>query len=75
MTRTSDALQIIKKMIEDDSEIQEMIEEALLNDRVAQIIYDAGSVDRAGQTIHPTQHQAIVDACQSFSTNDGFEPP
>jgi ribosome-binding protein aMBF1 (putative translation factor) len=41
MAQTSDALKIIKKMIKDDPQMQEMVEEASLNAQVAQIIYDA----------------------------------
>jgi ribosome-binding protein aMBF1 (putative translation factor) len=41
MAQTSDALKIIKKMIKDDPQMQEMVEEASLNARVAQIIYEA----------------------------------
>jgi ribosome-binding protein aMBF1 (putative translation factor) len=41
MARTDDALQIIKRMTQDDPELQEMIQEASLNAKVAQIIYAA----------------------------------
>jgi ribosome-binding protein aMBF1 (putative translation factor) len=44
MAQTSDALKIIKKMIKDDPQMQEMVEEASLNARVAQIIYEARKI-------------------------------
>jgi ribosome-binding protein aMBF1 (putative translation factor) len=41
--KTSDALKIIDKMVGDDAEQRRLIEEATLNCRVAQLIYDARS--------------------------------
>ncbi len=41
MARTSDALKILEKMNQGDSELQGMIREASLNAEVAQLIYDA----------------------------------
>ena len=38
--RTADALKILDKMAEDDPEQRQLIEEATLNCRVAQLIYD-----------------------------------
>ena len=55
MTRTSDALKIIKNKIKDDPEMQEMVKEASLNAQVAQIIYDVRK--QAGLT-----QQQLADA-------------
>ncbi len=55
MTRTSDALKIIKNTIKDDPEMQEMVKEASLNAQVAQIIYDVRK--QAGLT-----QQQLADA-------------
>ena len=41
MAKTTDALKILESLHQDDSEIQELIEEASLNAKVAQIIYGA----------------------------------
>lgn len=41
MKKTNDALKIIKSMIKDDHELQEMVIESSLNVQVSQIIYDA----------------------------------
>jgi predicted transcriptional regulator len=41
MKTTSNAVKIIDNMMKDDPELQEMVREASLNARVAQIIYDA----------------------------------
>ena len=43
MARTSDALKILEKMNQGDSELQGMIREASLNAEVAQLIYDDAS--------------------------------
>ena len=39
--KTADALKILDKMVGDDREQRELIEEATLNCRIAQLIYDA----------------------------------
>jgi len=39
--KTADALRILDKMVGDDREQRELIEEATLNCRIAQLIYDA----------------------------------
>jgi len=39
--KTADALKILDRMVADDAEQRELIEEATLNCRVAQLIYDA----------------------------------
>jgi ribosome-binding protein aMBF1 (putative translation factor) len=41
MTKTSDALKILEALTEKDEALEEMVREASLNARVAQIIYDA----------------------------------
>ena len=41
MAKTADALKILDKMVGDDHEQRELIEEATVNCRVAQLIYDA----------------------------------
>jgi ribosome-binding protein aMBF1 (putative translation factor) len=41
MAKTSDALKILEGLSEKDEELEEMVREASLNARVAQIIYDA----------------------------------
>jgi ribosome-binding protein aMBF1 (putative translation factor) len=41
MAKTSDALKILEALSEKDEELEEMVREASLNVRVAQIIYDA----------------------------------
>jgi len=41
MAKTADALKIIERMVGDDREQRELIEQATLNCRVAQLIYDA----------------------------------
>ena len=41
MARTRDALRIIDKMIGDDQELRELVEESTVNAEVAQMIYDA----------------------------------
>jgi ribosome-binding protein aMBF1 (putative translation factor) len=41
MAKTSDALKILEALTEKDEELNEMVREASLNARVAQIIYDA----------------------------------
>ena len=41
MAKTSDALKILEALIDKDEELNEMVREASLNARVAQIIYDA----------------------------------
>ena len=41
MAKTADALKIIDRMVGDDREQRELIEQATLNCRVAQLIYDA----------------------------------
>jgi ribosome-binding protein aMBF1 (putative translation factor) len=41
MAKTDDALRIVERMTRDDQGLQEMIQEASLNARVAQIIYAA----------------------------------
>lgn len=41
MAKTSDALKILETLSEKDEELQDMVREASLNARVAQIIYDA----------------------------------
>lgn len=41
MKKTNDALKIIKKMMKNDPELQEMVRESSLNAQVSQIIYDA----------------------------------
>jgi predicted transcriptional regulator len=55
MTRTSDALKIIKKMTKEDPQMQEMVKEASLNAQVAQLIYDVRK--QAGLT-----QQQLADA-------------
>ncbi|MEH2148723.1 helix-turn-helix transcriptional regulator [Nostoc sp.] len=41
MKKTNDALKIIKRMIKEDPELQEMVRESSINAQVSQIIYDA----------------------------------
>ena len=41
MAKTSDALKILEALTEKDEALEEMVREASLNARVAQIIYDA----------------------------------
>lgn len=41
MAKTTDALKILDSLHQNDPELQNMIEEATLNARVAQMIYDA----------------------------------
>jgi predicted transcriptional regulator len=41
MKKTNDALKIIKRMMKEDPELQEMVRESSLNAQVSQIIYDA----------------------------------
>jgi ribosome-binding protein aMBF1 (putative translation factor) len=41
MAKTSDALKILEALSEKDEELEEMVREASLNARVAQIIYNA----------------------------------
>lgn len=41
MTKTSDAVKILEALSDQDEELAEMVREASLNARVAQIIYDA----------------------------------
>lgn len=41
MAKTSDALKILESLTEKDEALEEMVREASLNARVAQIIYDA----------------------------------
>jgi ribosome-binding protein aMBF1 (putative translation factor) len=40
MTKTNDALKIIKRLIGDDLELQELVKEASINAQVSLIIYD-----------------------------------
>ena len=41
MAKTSDGIKILDNMIGDDSELQELCEQATINAHVAQLIYDA----------------------------------
>ncbi|MEH2421150.1 MAG: helix-turn-helix transcriptional regulator [Nostoc sp.] len=41
MKKTNDALKIIKRMMKEDPELQEMVKESSINAQVSQIIYDA----------------------------------
>ncbi len=41
MKKTNDALKIIKRMMNKDPELQEMVRESSINTQVSQIIYDA----------------------------------
>jgi ribosome-binding protein aMBF1 (putative translation factor) len=41
MAKTSDALKILETLSEKDEELEDMVREASLNARVAQIVYDA----------------------------------
>ncbi len=41
MSKTDDAIKILKSLHQDDPELQEILEEASLNARVAQMIYEA----------------------------------
>lgn len=41
MKKTNDALKIIKRMMKEDPELQEMVRESSINAQVSQIIYDA----------------------------------
>lgn len=41
MKKTNDALKIIKRMMAEDPQLQEMVRESSLNAQVSQIIYDA----------------------------------
>jgi ribosome-binding protein aMBF1 (putative translation factor) len=41
MAKTKDALKIVAKMMDDDPALQEMVREASLNAKIAQLIYDA----------------------------------
>lgn len=41
MKKTNDALKIIKRIMKEDPELQEMVRESSINAQVSQIIYDA----------------------------------
>jgi ribosome-binding protein aMBF1 (putative translation factor) len=41
MKKTTDAVEIMKDMISDDPQLQQMCDEATVNIHVAQLIYDA----------------------------------
>ena len=47
---TSDAMEIIERMIGDDAELREMYEQAKVNVHVAQLIYDARTEAGLSQT-------------------------
>jgi ribosome-binding protein aMBF1 (putative translation factor) len=59
--RTADALQIIDKMIGRDASMRKLIDEATLNSRVAQMIYDA----RTKAHLTQTQLAKLVGTTQS----------
>jgi ribosome-binding protein aMBF1 (putative translation factor) len=61
MKTTSNAVKIIDNMMKDDPELQEMVREALLNTRVAQIIYDA----RNGANFTQQQLADLIGTTQS----------
>lgn len=61
MKKTNDALKIIKRMMNDDPELQEMVRESSINVQVSQIIYDARK--QAGLT--QQQLADLVDTTQS----------
>ena len=50
MPKTTDALKIIDNMIGDDSELQQMCQQATINAHVAQLIYDARMQSGYSQT-------------------------
>ncbi|MCC5646214.1 helix-turn-helix domain-containing protein [Nostoc sp. CHAB 5824] len=64
MKKTNDALKIIKRMMKEDPELQEMVRESSINAQVSQIIYDARK--QAGLT--QQQLAAKVDTTQSVIT-------
>ncbi|MGK7873505.1 MAG: multiprotein-bridging factor 1 family protein [Xenococcaceae cyanobacterium] len=49
MTKTTDGMKIIDSMIGDDSQLREMCEQATVNARVAQLIYDARTQEGLSQ--------------------------
>ncbi|MEH1810198.1 helix-turn-helix transcriptional regulator [Nostoc sp.] len=61
MKKTNDALKIIKRMMKEDPELQEMVRESSINAQVSQIIYDARK--EAGLT--QQQLADLVDTTQS----------
>ena len=50
MKKTTDAVEIMKDMIDDDPQLQQMYDEATVNAHVAQLIYDARTSAGLSQT-------------------------
>ena len=61
MKKTTDAIEIMKDMISDDPELQEMCVQATINAHVAQLIYDA----RTEAGLSQTQLAEMIDTTQS----------
>ena len=61
MKKTTDAVEIMKDMIGDDPQLQEMYNEATLNAHVAQLIYDA----RTEAGLSQTELARMIDTTQS----------
>lgn len=49
MTKTTDGIKIIDNMIGDDSQLREMCEQATVNARIAQLIYDVRTQEGLSQ--------------------------
>ena len=58
--KTANALRILDRMVKDDPEQQKLIEEATLNCRVAQLIYDT----RTAAGLTQTQLAALIGTSQ-----------
>ena len=61
MKKTTDAVEIMKDMIGDNPQLQEMYNEATLNAHVAQLIYDA----RTEAGLSQTELARMIDTTQS----------
>lgn len=61
MAKTTDGLQIIDNLIGDDPELQQMCEQATINARIAQLIYEA----RTAEGLSQTDLAAMVGTTQS----------
>ena len=61
MKKTTDAVEIMKDMIDDDPQLQEMYNEATVNAHVAQLIYDA----RTEAGLSQTELARMIDTTQS----------
>ena len=61
MKKTTDAVEIMKDMIGDDPQLQQMYDEATVNAHVAQLIYDA----RTSVGLSQTELAKLTDTTQS----------